>query len=494
MPSLPWFFLATLACAPSPVPGGDSPALGVQLEEQDGGRAAGAETSSGARPNVILIIADDLKPGVLGFEGDPLVRTPHLDRMAEEGTTFSRAYVPLPQCGPSRAALLVGRYPHEIGALTNPGRWDPSHPSIAQLLGRAGYRTGLIGKWHLTDDATPQAGFDSWCTISREFKTYVDPILWQDGQRRELSGFLPDVLTDLALEFIDDSVAEPAPENEPEPENGAPESERRPFFLWLAYKTPHEPWSKPEGDEFVYERRDIPLPASLEDDLSTKPSVQVEGQCHRAFRGTKNRTLKLALQTYYAMVTSLDANVGRIRGRLEEHGIERETLVIFLSDNGFLTGEHQMFTKGPAFYEELVRTPLLFHWPGAVPAGARHGALASTLDLLPTIVGLAGGEVPDEVRGLDLMPVVRGEELRVRDELFLEYVRKLDEVEPMLGVVTERSKYVRYLRTDEEELYDFASDPHEMTNLAASSEHASELARLRERVAGFRAGIQEPFW
>ena len=428
-------------------------------------------------PNVVFIIADDLKASVVGFEGDEVVRTPNLDRLAAAGTSFARAYVPLPQCGPSRAALLVGRYPHATGALTNPGTWDRAHPTIAEILGQRGYRTGLVGKWHLQEDEKPQAGFDDrWCTIDRRSKSYFDPVLWIDGERRRLEGFLPDVLTDQAIDFIGDGRGD------------------APFFLWLAYKTPHEPWTQPKGDEFVYKQRWMKLPPTIKDDLSDKPAAQRDGLCHRTFLGRSRVELKKALQVYYAMITALDANVGRLMEHLAKTGIEQETLVVFLSDNGYMTGDHQLFTKGPFLYEEIIRTPLVLSWPGHVPAGGRRHELVSTLDVLPTVVGLAGAEVPEGVDGLDLMPLLRGEVDRLRDELFITYSRKLDEVVPILSVVTPDAKYVRYLETQEEELYDFTTDPLEMRNLAASPEHADRLAHLRARMETFQAGIEVPFW
>ena len=405
-----------------------------------------------------------------------MVRTPHLDRLAREGTSFARAYVPLAQCGPSRAALLAGRYPHETGAVTNPGRWDPAQESMARLLGARGYRTGFIGKWHLQDDGEPQAGFaDAWIAVDRAYKPYEDPVLWIDAEREQRSGFLPDLLTDLAIGFIDEAA-------------GAP------FFLWLAYKTPHAPWTQPPGDRFAYAAGEIPLPASMTDDLEGKPSTQRQSVCHRAFADRTTEELRFELALYYAMISALDACIGRLLDHLAERNLEDDTLVVFLSDNGFLTGEHQMFTKGPAFYEELVRTPLVLRWPGRVPAGARRDALVSTLDLLPTVVRLAGGTPPAGLPGADLMPLVTGEVERVHDELFLEYASRQGEALPMLGVVTLRSKYVRYLATGEEELYDLGVDPHEMRNLARSSEHADELSRLRTLVDDFRDGIEVPFW
>jgi uncharacterized sulfatase len=201
------------------------------------------------------------------------------------------------------------------------------------------------------------------------------------------------------------------------------------------------------------------------------------------------------IAVYYSMIAALDANVGRLLDHLEARGLASRTLVVFLSDNGWLSGEHRLVTKGAAFYEELVRTPFVLRWPGAVPAGAVLPALVSSLDLLPTLVRLAGAAPPEGLAGQDLWPLLDGAGAPGR-ALFLEYLEKVApvEVEPMLGLVTERFKYARYLRGGDEELYDLAADPDEMRNLARSPDHAGTLAEQRARVDAFRASIAKPFW
>lgn len=428
-----------------------------------------------ARPNILLILVDDLVSAALGFEGGADARTPNLDRLAREGVRFTRAYVPLPQCTPSRAALLLGLYPHETGALTNHSSWRREHTTLAQALRAVGYRCGIVGKWHLGEPDEPGAGFeDSWCVIDTKKLSYFDPVLWVEGRPEPRQGYVPTVLTDEALRFIDRQADAP-------------------FFLWLAYTSPHEPLTPPPDPALARRPQDVVLPASLDDDLSTKPLAQRQSEAHAQFRARTPHELRYLFGLYQSMVDALDREIGRLLAHLDQRGLARDTLVVFLSDNGTLRGEHQMLNKGPAFYEELVRTPFVLRWPGELPAGGTVAGLVSSMDLFPTLARLAGAELPAGLEGADVWPLALGREERVRDELFFEYLqRQPDEAPtPMLGLVTERHKYVEYFEGDQE-LYDLGADPHELRNLAADPGAGGVLSGLRERLELFRqrAGLR----
>ena len=427
--------------------------------------------SASERPNIVLILADDLVTGALGFEGSPDARTPNLDRLAREGVRFTRAYVPLPQCTPSRASLLLGLYPHATGALTNHSTWQRSRSTLAQALRAAGYRCGLVGKWHLGEPDEPMAGFeDSWCVIDTKKLSYFDPVLWVEGRAEARTGYVPTLLTDEALRFIDRGGAQP-------------------FFLWLAYPSPHEPLSPPPDPALQRRPQDMTLPVSLADDLAEKPRAQRASEAHAAFRARSQPEVRALFALYQSMVDALDQEIGRLLAHLEQRGLARDTLVVFLSDNGTLRGEHQMLNKGPAFYEELVRTPLVMRWPGTLAAGGQVTGLTSSMDLFPTLARLAGAEVPAELHGRDVWPLALGRQQRVRDELFFQYLqRQPDEAPtPMLGLVTERHKYVQYFEGGEEELYDLSADPHELCNLVADPGASTPLTDLRARLETFRA-------
>lgn len=428
-----------------------------------------------ANPNIILIISDDQAAGALGFEGNPDVRTPRLDALAQAGAYFGRAYVPLPQCAPSRAAILTGLYPHQNRVMTNV---DPSLRPGAETLARAlknkGYVCGVVGKWHFVNGHGSEAGFVDYRATCPPGTAYYDPELWLDDKKERRIGYLTDILTDLAIEFVDQQTRG---------EGNAP------FFLWLAYQAPHGPYSG--GSPHIadqYEPEELSLPASMKDDLSGKPTAQRLGRIHRMFLSQSEKDLRRSLAHYYSMITCMDRNVGRLVDQLRESGAARDTLVVFISDNGVLHGEHQMVLKGPAFYEELVRTPMIMWWPGRIESGRRIDALVSTLDLFPTFCGLTGATAPTRLSGRDLWPLLTGTSDEIREALFLEYEHKnaTNEYVPMRGVVTKQHKYVRYLEQKDEELYDLRDDPDEMSNLIGEPAHEERAEALRKKLDAWR--------
>jgi len=443
-----------------------------------GAQDEGSGGDGGKAPaNVVVLLADDLAPGILGFDGNPDIRTPHLDRLADEGTCFLRAYVPLAQCGPSRAAMLTGRYPHRLGVLTNDGARLPARqPTIARAFRGAGYRCGFVGKWGLGPAQAPQAGFRAYWRAMARTDRYQDPRLWVDGENLKQSGWLPDVLTDMGIEFIEGRGDEP-------------------FFLWISYKTPHGPLTTPPAADLSYTSAELSAPTSASDDLSGKPRAQREGYAHQEYLRRGMRAVHKERAVYYAMVSALDRSIGRLASYLDESGLSENTLLIFTSDNGWFLGEHQMATKGPSLYEELVRAPMLLRWPGRVPSNQRNEALVSTLDLFPTLLALLG-QLDGEADGHDLWPLIEGRVESVRDVLFLEYWKKKpdDAPVPMLGLVTHSSKYTRYLDSQEEEHYDLESDPDELNNLVSSAAHLAELTRLRDLLDAHAQTIEKPFW
>jgi N-acetylglucosamine-6-sulfatase len=439
---------------------------------QHGDHAAAAHPTG---PNIIVIVTDDQAPGSLGVAGNANVRTPHLDALAAGGVYFTRAYVPIPQCAPSRAAMLTGQYPHVAGVMTNTNARLPGDTrTLPRVLKEHGYATGLIGKWHLGADERAQGGFeDMWVTFPVK-EPHTDPELWVDGERRRHEGFLTDILTDYAIRFVD-------------------RYESQPFFLWLAYRAPHPPFPREGGERFAYDAAALPLPASINDDLSAKPAAQRDSTCHEWFAkaGRNNGArLRRRLSKYYALVSGIDYNVGRLVEHLRGKGIADRTVLFYLSDNGALFGEHQMVTKGPALYEELVRTPLIVWAPGRLRGGRRVDALVSALDIFPTACSLTGSPPPPGLAGTDIWPLAAGDGPIAprREALFLQYEEKTRTGErvPIRGLVTDRYKYAVYLDSGEEELYDLRSDPGEMTNLAAGGGHRDVVAVMRKRLDDWR--------
>ena len=445
------------------------------------------------RPNILIIWSDDQAARTLGCEGNRFIETPNIDALAAAGVRFSRHYVPVPVCGPSRAAFISGRYPFDVDMMSNrEGDFDFSTPTFAEALRSVGYRCGLIGKWHVGPPNEPVCGFDdAWEALDLESAASTareksfDPVLWIGGRRVAFNGYGTSVLADRAIEFLRQSAVERS----------------RPFLLWLAFRSPHFPYYSPPGRWLQYDPSKIPLPESAADDLSGKPAFQKADPPHATFQRQGASKVREGIATYYAMMSALDADVGRVMDALDELGLSDDTLVIYSSDNGWLLGEHQMHGKCAAFYEELVRMPLILRWPCGLPAGRTVDALVSSMDIFPTLVDVAGAPRPPRLDGVDLLPLARGEVASVRDEMCLSFHRKEGQMEqrPMLGVVTPRHKYARYLEGDLEELYDLDADPFEMHNLANAAAKSSDavhdaLAALRQRVDVFKSSIQRPFW
>lgn len=480
--------IGLLGCSPPPSSSGSrADGAGAALQAASGPGAgespsAGAERRSGP-PNIIFILTDDQAPGTLGCEGNRVIRTPNIDRLAADGVRFTRAYVTLPQCAPSRASILTGRYPSAIGALSNnDARLPENTPTLAQALKQRGYRCGLIGKWHQGDPLKPQAGFeDFWVARDKNARSksekHIDPVLFVNGETGVHKGYLTDVLTDHALGFIEQNAAA-----------------EQPFFLWLAHYAPHEPFDAHPDPKLQYSPEEVPLPENMRDDLTTKPPQQRASDCHKWFRQRGEGKLRRQIAEYYSMISAIDMSVGRVREKLTALGIERDTLIVYMSDNGWLNGEHQLERKGPMFYEELVRTPLIFCGAG-VPAGQLRTALVSAVDLFPTLSAAAGATAP-KGPGHDLWPMIRSADARGHEAVYLQFYEKgsTGDIEPMLGVVTEQYKYSRYMHGGDEELYDLQADPLELINLRHASSAAAPLGALRLRLNEFAATIQPPFW
>ncbi len=326
------------------------------------------------RPNIVLILADDLGWGDLGSSGNPVVRTPNLDRMAREGVCLTRHYSASPICAPARAGLLTGRYPHRTGAVDVPSnrgldRIHLGEQTLANVFARAGYRTGMVGKWHNgAHDPRyhPHArGFEHFCGFLNGGMDYYNWVLECDGEPLGADGrYLTDVFTDRACQFIE-------------------RAEDRPFFLMVTYNAPHEPFQAPED--------------------------RIE-----PYRATGKLTEEVA--TLYGMIEVMDDGVGRLLKMLSERGCAEDTLVVFTSDNGpFLGGGCHRYNgdlrgaKG-SVHEGGIHVPCLVCHPGRVRRGVEIDAVTHFCDWLPTLAGYCGidPEPPHPLDGRDFSGLLRG--------------------------------------------------------------------------------------
>lgn len=337
---------------------------------------------SNNRPNILLIVADDLGYGDIAHFGNRVVRTPHIDRLAQEGATLTQHYAASPLCAPSRAALLTGMYNHRTGAVDVPSnrgldRIDPRCRTLADIYKRAGYATGLVGKWHngLHDMAHhPNAkGFDEFAGFLNGGMDYYNWALDYNGVTKHTDGrHLTDVFTEEACAFVNRHHAQP-------------------FFLMLAYNAPHTPLQAPE--DLVKRYRD------------------------------DNPDLNEAVCTIYAMVEQMDAGIGRVLDTLQQQGVDENTIVLFTSDNGPMLWAGQDRYNGPfrgmkqQVQEGGIRVPGIVRYPAGLQAGLTSNHMVHFCDYMPTLANMTGIALPDEVDhdGYDITSRLRGQKGDVPD-------------------------------------------------------------------------------
>ncbi|MGH9323125.1 MAG: sulfatase family protein [Vicinamibacteria bacterium] len=442
----------------------------------------GACRKGDERPNFLVVVVDDLRWDDAGAYGHPFVQTPNIDRIAREGALFRNAFATTPLCSPSRATILTGLYSHHHGIVDNTNRSARSHEleTFPARLHEAGYETAFLGKWHMGNDETRRPGFDYWVSMKGQGEA-VDPMLHENGTSRRVEGYVTDILTDRAVEFL---------------------SKRRekPFVLFLAHKALHpnvvqhddgSTSSIGEGG-FVPAERHRGLYAS--DEISRRPSYAMapagKPALERAIDGlpplgpetvTPDETIRDRLR----MLQAVDESLGRLLESLEAAGTLDETVVVVTSDHGYFYGEHGLSAERRLAYEETIRIPLLIRYPSRLRAGAEIEPIALTLDLAPTFLDLAGVEHAP-LDGRSLAPLFAGRPEDWRREFSIEYYS--DTVFPRIvnmgyrAVRTERYKYIRYLELEGmDELYDLETDPYEMTNLIGSPEHEALREELSQR-------------
>jgi arylsulfatase len=458
------------------------------------------------RPNVLFICTDQQRYDALGAAGNPHVRTPHLDRLAEQGARFEHCYVQAPVCGPSRASLMTGRYLHAHGLWANGVDIDPDEELFTRVLQRAGYDCGLVGKFHLgaaqhgrveprTDD-----GF-------RTFRWAHDPYVESSGNHYHawLRANHPGVLeAALAADRPHDAI-DRLPVHQHYSHWVAQESidfltsardAEKPFLLVANFFDPHHGFGAPAEFRDTYDAAALPPPVTSPDDLATKPDVYTEASIRSyagaapGFRDFTAEEVQEFKAQYYAMVSLVDAEVGRILAVLDETGLAENTVVVFTSDHGELLGDHQMLLKGPMMFDCSVRVPLLVRWPGVVPAGTVRTELVEWIDLAPTLLEAAGVDGLPRAQGSSLLALARGETSARKDWVLSEYRNSGHPYDPAVHTTmlrTARWKVVVHHgapSTDRErdgELYDVVADPDELVNLWRSGEHAD----VRRRMEGF---------
>ncbi len=429
-----------------------------------------AGAAEAPKPNVIVVLADQWRPQAFGFAGDANVRTPNFDGLAGESVRFVNAVAGMPVCSPTRASLLTGQRPLTHGVFLNDVPLDPSAVTLPKVLKGAGYDTACVGKWHIDGHGRlsfippeRRQGFDYW-KVCECTHNYTDSIYYGDtAEKLHWSGYDALDQTRDACEYLR-SRAKAA----------------KPFLLWLAWGPPHDPYlTAPEKYRALYD------PAKL----TLRPNVPA----------AMEPQIRINLAGYYAHCSALDEAMGTLLETLRDTGLAENTILLFSADHGDMLGSQGMMKKQKPF-DECARVPFLVRWPkGLGPAGRQLTAPINSEDVMPTLLGLCGVEIPKTVEGLDYSGYVRGEKNPGDDATVLLCAAPFGEWDRRKGgreyraVRTARYTYVRDL-DGPWLLFDNETDPYQMHNLVDQPGHAALQAeldallerKLRERSDAFR--------
>lgn len=437
--------------------------------------------SAVSKPNILWITLEGVPLSVLSCYGSRLIQTPNIDRIAKEGMQFQNAFTTNALCAPSRATLLTGKYDHLNGMLSNPGgttngvthsTFDPSQQTFPQIMRRNGYQTGTVGKWHLVSEpgkpSNPGiAGFDYFAFKRGAGGPYYKPTGYFQNTslgsnvivEREYPGYITDNFTDLAIKGI--------------------KQFKQPFLMMVQYFNDHRPFDPPHKYEHLYDDIRIPEPGTFWDDYSMRAAPASEARMRIGympdFNPSEDMTERQRQQWNYqkfmghflGTLKSLDENVGRLLNFLDESGLADNTIVAITSDHGFFMGDHGWFDKR-FMYEPAIRVPWLVRYPGVVKPGSTSDAMNVNIDNAPTILNMAGLEIPSDMQGMSLVPFLKGTPPESwRDSFYYHYYEFAPPhwVVPHYGVRTERYKLINYYTINEWELFDLKKDPDEMESL-----------------------------
>ncbi len=452
------------------------------------------------RPNILILFADQLRADALGCHGNPVCRTPHLDRLAREGVLFENGYTPNPICVPARATVTTGNYSHKAtGSKNNDGLIRAGQARLADHFAAAGYETYACGKLHyvpyappgaprllhgfghcdLTESGRLIAQYDPACS-RRGLEDYIDFLAdsgWPGYSRahgignndvRPCASPLPEEL------HVDHWVADRTIARINEHGERHPD---KPFLIWCSFPKPHSPYDPPFEYARMYDPRQVPSPFGDESMLADRnPEIHATRVTHG--QTTLSPAARQVIKAYYyGLISFQDAQVGRVLAALDQAGAADDTIVLYSADHGDLIGDFGGYFKCN-FLEGSAHVPFLMRGPG-VPAGQRRKHLVGLQDILPTLAAMTGCPLPNPVDGLDLTGVLARDGAALRDVF---YGQCCDAPEQMAMLFDGRWKYCYAQLGPTEELYDLAADPHELVNLASGPDGPDRVRPWRKRL------------
>lgn len=441
------------------------------------------------RPNIVFIMTDDHAAHAVSAYGSRINKTPQLDRLATNGMLFKNCFVVNSICTPSRAAILTGKYSHKNGVPVF-NAFDTNQMTFPRLLQQAGYQTAVIGKWHLFTDPV---GFDYWNVLPGQ-GLYHNPFFIEMGTRKRHQGYATDLVTDFSIEWL--KKRDPG----------------KPFLLLSHHKAPHREWSSDDKHARLFENETIPEPATFNDDYRGRTPAASEATMrvadHLTPEDLKKRTPPAGLtpeqlkswkyqhyiKDYLRCVASVDDNVGRLLDYLKETGLDKNTIVVYTSDQGFFLGEHGWYDKR-FMYEESLRSPLLIQYPPLIKPGSTSDAMVLNIDFASTFLELAGLPIPPEIQGRSFASIFKTGQPPAdwRKSMYYRYYHYPGhhQVQPHWGVRTDRYKLIYFNKLDQWEFYDLQTDPQEMSNGYQLPANANLIAQLKRELERLRKELDD---
>jgi len=445
---------------------------------------------AGSRPNILFIMSDDHASHAIGAYGSRINKTPNIDRLAREGMRFENCFCTNSICAPSRAVILTGKYSHLNGVMDNSRPFDGGQQTLPKLLGKAGYQTAIVGKWHLK---SPPTGFDYSHVLPGQ-GDYHNPVMIENGVRKKHTGYVTDLITDSALKWLKNRAGD------------------KPFLMMLHHKAPHADWEPDAKHAEMFADVEIPRPETFDDDYQSRTG-QIAN--HRLRVGPKQWELhfqrfgqippgmteqeirqwvyQVYMKHYLRCIASVDDNVGRVLDYLDEAGLRDNTIVVYTSDQGFFLGDHGLYDKR-FMYEHALRMPLLMRYPKEINSGATSDQIVLNLDFASTLLDYAGVTVPSDIQGRSFRAVAQGQVPgNWRRAMYYRFYEKAYGIGPHEGVRTQRYKLIHFLYGDEGwELYDLEKDPDEMSNLYGRPDSQRLVQRLKKRLEALKKRYDLP--
>ncbi len=419
-------------------------------------------------PNIIFILTDDQRWDALGHTGNEIIQTPNMDRLAREGVYFRNAFVTTPICAASRASIITGLYErtHQFTFSTPPLSKKFVNLSYFHQLKKHGYYTGFIGKFGMSfEDQMDTLLFDYYDPYMARFYYRLTGEAWDEHK------YLTYLTGEKAIDFVNNAPAD------------------KPFCLSISFNAPHaedqspDQYIYPEDLSNLYENITIPdPPLNKEKYFNEQPDYVKEGlnKLRWYWRFDNPGKYQKMVKAYYRMITAVDKVLGDIRQTLKKNNLDKNTIIIFVSDNGYFLGERGLAGKW-LMYENSIRVPLIIYDPRTENNSQENDQLVLNIDIAPTIMEYANIRIPEGIQGQSLIPILKDPSLSIRDQFLCEHLYDLKYIPKSEGIRTKKWKYFRYINDpDHEELYDLVNDPLEVNNLAGDNNFTNELNALRK--------------